>query len=59
MVCCADGTVRLYDLLYDRPIIVWKEHESEVYGIHNNFINKNLSISASYDASVKLWDLNY
>ena len=49
MVALADGSVRLYDLLYDRPIIIWKEHDSEVYGIHNNFINKNLSVSASFD----------
>ena len=33
MVGMADGTVRLYDLLYDSPAVVWKEHESEVYGI--------------------------
>lgn len=37
---------------------VFKEHKGEVFGCEWNHINKRKILSASYDATVKLWDIN-
>lgn len=53
-----DGTLRLWDLLNNLPIRTFKEHTGEVYGCEWNHINKKKILSASYDRTIKQWDIN-
>jgi len=41
-----------------KPIITYKEHTSGVEKIRFNPSNQNEFMSASHDASIRLWDIN-
>jgi WD40 repeat protein len=50
--------MRLWDLLNNQAVRTFKEHTGEVYGCEWNHINKRKILSASYDRTIKLWDIN-
>lgn len=53
-----DGTVKLFDCTRpEGPIMSLEEHEAEVYGVDWNLTTKQLISSASWDHSVKVWDV--
>jgi len=54
-----DGTIQVWDLLSQEPLVVIKEHQKEVYSIdwcHKN--QKNLLVSGSWDFDCKIFDSN-
>lgn len=51
-----DGALRLWDLLQQAPLAVFKEHAGEVFSVEWSHINKRKILSASYDRCVKVWD---
>ena len=48
----------MWDLLNNQAVRTFKEHTGEVYGCEWNHINKRKILSASYDRTIKLWDIN-
>jgi transducin (beta)-like 1 len=63
--CSDDFTAKIWSLDYEEPIHDFKEHEKEIYTIKwsptgPNTINPNKPLvmaSASFDATIKLWDV--
>lgn len=53
-----DGSLKLWNLLKNEPERIFKEHTGEVYNVEWNHINKRKILSASYDRTIKLWDIN-
>lgn len=53
-----DGTVKLFDWSQPQgPIMSLEEHTAEVYGVDWNLNTKQLVSSASWDHTVKVWDI--
>jgi peroxin-7 len=52
-----DGSMKLFDITNNVPVRVFKEHTGEVFGVEWNHINKRKILSASYDRSIKVWDI--
>jgi WD40 repeat protein len=52
-----DGSLKLFDVANNVPVKILKEHAGEVFGCEWNHINKRKILSASYDKSIKLWDI--
>ena len=53
-----DGKLRLWDFMHPQPLIQYAEHQGEVFSCDWNHINKRQFLSASYDRSIKLWDVD-
>lgn len=49
--------MKLFDVSNNAPVRVFKEHSGEVFGCEWNHINKGKILSASYDRTIKLWDI--
>ena len=50
-----DGSIKLWDAtLNDYPIRNWHEHSREVFSVDWNNIKKDVFLSSSWDASVKI-----
>ena len=49
--------MKLFDITNNVPVRVFKEHTGEVFGVEWNHINKRKILSASYDRSIKVWDI--
>jgi WD40 repeat protein len=50
-----DGSIKLWDsTLMDHPIRNWHEHSREVFSVDWNNIKKDVFVSSSWDASVKV-----
>ncbi len=64
--CSDDHTAKIWSLKSDDPLFDLKEHTREIYtikwsptGPNTNYPNKNLVLaSASFDATVKIWDIH-
>ena len=57
---CGDGVVRIFDLTQvagDRPAAALTGHSAETYSVDFNFFEKNLLCSASWDRSVRIFDI--
>lgn len=53
-----DGTIKLFDWTRPQgPIMSLDQHTAEVYGVDWNLNTKQLVASASWDCSVKVWDV--
>lgn len=53
-----DGSVKFFDWTQPHgPIMSLEQHTAEVYGVDWNLNTKNLVCSASWDHSVKVWDV--
>lgn len=52
-----DGSLRLWDFLYEQPIREFSEHTGEVYTCEWSHIDKRRFLSTSYDHTVKVWDV--
>lgn len=51
-----DGRVHLWDInLREHPVRAWHEHSREVFGLDWNNLNKQLFLTSSWDASVRVW----
>lgn len=51
-----DGRVHLWDVnLREHPVRAWHEHSREVFGLDWNNLNKQLFLTSSWDASVRVW----
>merc|ERR1719284_775587 len=54
-----DGTLKLFDWTQPQgPIMSLEEHSAEVYGVDWNMNARNLISSASWDHTVKVWDVS-
>jgi len=58
IAACADGSVKLFDFAHPQPVMDWREHQGEIFGVHCNYLAKTTFATASYDRLVKVWDLN-
>lgn len=54
---CGDGSLKLYDVNNQQPLLSIKDHAGEIFGVSWNHNMTNIVASASMDATVKLYDL--
>jgi peroxin-7 len=52
-----DKTVKLFDCNFQQPLLSLEGHTGEVFGVHSNYQATQLVLSASYDTTLKVWDL--
>lgn len=52
-----DGQIKLWDFMHEKPIFSYAEHTQEVFSVEWSHIDKRRFASASYDQSVKVWDV--
>ena len=57
-VASGDRTIKLFDCKLQQPLLSLGGHSAEVFGVHSNYHATNLVLSASYDGSLKVWDLS-
>lgn len=57
IVACGDKTIKLYDIKVPQPLLSLQGHNGEVFGVHSNYQSPQFVLSASYDGTLKLWDL--
>jgi peroxin-7 len=56
---CGDGGIRIFDTQRpgDRPVMLLAGHTAETYSVDWNMFLKDMICSASWDTSVKVWDV--
>lgn len=57
LAASGDGSVKLFDVAYPQPILSLQGHTAEVFSVHSNYQFQQQVASASYDASIKVWDI--
>ena len=57
LTACSDGSLYLWDFLYSKPVFSYKEHLQEIYSCEWSHIDKRRFLSASYDRTLKVWDV--
>ena len=58
LVASGDKTVKIFDCAHNQPLLSLAGHTAEVFGVHSNYQSPQFALSASYDCTLKLWDLS-
>jgi peroxin-7 len=54
---CGDGSLKLWDMKLNQPIVNMREHTGEVFGVSWNHTATNIVASAGMDSTVRLYDI--
>lgn len=55
---CGDGSLKLWDMAHNQPLLNMKEHIGEVFGVSWNHTSNHIVASAGMDSTVKLYDVS-